>query len=177
MQRKRVYIIAGPAGVGKSTTAKQLAKYFENSAYISGDVVSHMHVNGRKKPWESKEETLLIWNNILQLTKNFLLTGNDVIIDYISFPNDVQWLANHLHPTEIIYVVLMADEKILRQRDQQRSQAHQMGDRVAILRNEFLQFKLTAKHSLDTSEKDINHLPEILEEIIYQPKYIFMNDQ
>jgi nucleoside-triphosphatase THEP1 len=54
----KVYIISGPAGVGKSTTSKEIVKTLKNSAYISGDYVSHMHVNGRKKPCESKEKTL-----------------------------------------------------------------------------------------------------------------------
>ncbi|WP_254865359.1 hypothetical protein [Solibacillus isronensis] len=47
----KVYIISGPAGVGKSTTSKELTKKFKNSAYISGDNISHMHINGRKNPW------------------------------------------------------------------------------------------------------------------------------
>src|SRR5690625_5635889 len=71
----RVYIVSGPAGVGKSTTSKELVKILKNSSYISGDYISHMHVNGRKKPWESQEEVTLIWDNILSLTKNFLRHG------------------------------------------------------------------------------------------------------
>src|SRR5690625_3144713 len=84
----RVYIVSGPAGVGKSTTSKELVKILKNSSYISGDYISHMHVNGRKKPWESQEEVTLIWDNILSLTKNFLRHGNDVVIDYVTFPQD-----------------------------------------------------------------------------------------
>jgi Mg-chelatase subunit ChlI len=63
-----VYLVSGPAGVGKSTTSRALAKILPNSAYISGDVVSHMHMNGRKKPWESQSELSLIWQNIWRLT-------------------------------------------------------------------------------------------------------------
>ncbi|MGP4041999.1 AAA family ATPase [Gracilibacillus sp. D59] len=81
----KVYILSGPAGVGKSTTSKELVKKLKSSAYISGDYISHMHVNGRKKPWESKEEISLIWDNILSLTQNFLRYGNDVVVDYVTF--------------------------------------------------------------------------------------------
>ncbi|CAG7609536.1 hypothetical protein PAESOLCIP111_01180 [Paenibacillus solanacearum] len=66
-----VYILSGPAGAGKSTTSKALVRALKNSAYISGDYVSYMHVSGRQKPWESKGELSLIWNNILSLTQTF----------------------------------------------------------------------------------------------------------
>ncbi|XOS93125.1 hypothetical protein ACLMAB_05655 [Brevibacillus laterosporus] len=69
-----VYKVSGPAGVGKSTTSSALVNAL-NSAYISGDDVSHMHVSGRQMPWESKSELSLIWNNILSLTQNFVLNG------------------------------------------------------------------------------------------------------
>ncbi|AJD89615.1 hypothetical protein JMA_02980 [Jeotgalibacillus malaysiensis] len=42
----RIYIISGPAGVGKSTTARRLAESFSQSAYIEGDVINHMIVGG-----------------------------------------------------------------------------------------------------------------------------------
>ncbi|MDA5109573.1 hypothetical protein O3V59_14500, partial [Brevibacillus thermoruber] len=74
-QVRTVYVLSGPAGVGKSTISKELTKKLNPSAYISGDYISHMHVNGRKKPWESKEELSLIWDNILCLTRNFLTYG------------------------------------------------------------------------------------------------------
>lgn len=44
---RNLYIISGPAGVGKSTTSKLLVQTLDRSAYISGDDVSHYPVKGR----------------------------------------------------------------------------------------------------------------------------------
>lgn len=87
-----VYILSGPAGVGKSTTSCALLKALNNCAYISGDDVSHMHVRGRQKPWESKSELALIWSNILSLTQNFVRNRINVVIDYVTFPDEANWL-------------------------------------------------------------------------------------
>ncbi|MEI3598806.1 MULTISPECIES: hypothetical protein [unclassified Oceanobacillus] len=54
----KVYIVSGPAGVGKTATSKELVKTLKNSSYISGDYISHMHVNGRKNPRRVKKNFL-----------------------------------------------------------------------------------------------------------------------
>src|SRR5690606_8700035 len=127
----KVYIVSGPAEVGKSTTSKELVKTIENSAYISGDYISHMHVNGRKKPWESQEEVDLIWNNILSLTKNFLKVGIDVVVDYVTFPKEAESFSNHLQSlnVEVKYVVLWTDNETLVSRDNMRMPEQRMGER------------------------------------------------
>ncbi|MGX4600021.1 hypothetical protein [Faecalimicrobium sp. JNUCC 81] len=48
--KEKIIILSGPAGVGKSTTADILASNFNKSAYISGDIISHMPVSGYEKP-------------------------------------------------------------------------------------------------------------------------------
>lgn len=42
-----VYVLSGPAGVGKSTTSRTLVNALENSAYISGDDISHIFFKKR----------------------------------------------------------------------------------------------------------------------------------
>lgn len=173
MLMQTVYIISGPAGVGKSTTSSVLVKTLENSAYISGDDVSHMHVSGRQKPWESKAELSLIWDNILSLTQNFLLKGIDVVIDYVAFPSEAYWLKEKLTELtdNVVYVVLWTDPDSLLKRDRLRLPKYQMGDRCLILVKEFNESGLNNKHLLDTSQHNKDSIDLVIEEIMNNKKY------
>ncbi len=171
---RTVYLLSGPAGVGKSTTAIELVKSLSNSAYLSGDEISHMHINGRKKPWQSEQEHDLIWNNILQLTRNFIDHGCDVVIDYITFPKDAEWLKLLLDKSNVIikYVVLWADEKTLVKRDALRDAEEQMGERCLILFHEFLNSKLDSKHLLLTSLLTPKDLQQVVQEIMLENRFL-----
>lgn len=171
--RRVVYIISGPAGVGKSTTSKTLANRLKHSAYISGDYISHMHVKGRKQPWESPEETTLIWTNILSLTKNFLKFGNDVVIDYVAFPSEVNWLKEKLEELDVIlnYIVLWTDKDTLISRDNLRKPEYRMGERCLILMEEFKKSGLDEKSFLDTSELTVSDIDQIVDRIIRSNEY------
>lgn len=168
-----VYIVSGPAGVGKSTTSRVLTNKLKNSAYISGDDISHMHVSGRQKPWESKAELSLIWNNILSLTQNFILNNIDVVIDYVTFPDQAYWLKDKLREfTEnVVYVVLWTDPETLLRRDQLRLPEHQMGDRCLILIEEFKEAGLKTKYMLDTSQHNTASIHLVIEEIMNNKQY------
>lgn len=172
----KVYIISGPAGVGKSTTSKELVNTFSNSAYISGEYVSHMHINGREKPWESEKENLLIWNNILSLTRNFLSYGNDVVIDFVTFPNEAKWLDENLKDlnVELKYVILWADNQSLINRDNMRIPENRMGERCLILVNEFRESMIDERHFLDTSRDSTHDFTNVLNEIRNNQKFIII---
>ncbi|WP_339194604.1 AAA family ATPase [Solibacillus sp. FSL R5-0449] len=168
----KVYIISGPAGVGKSTTSKELAKKIKNSAYISGDDISHMHINGRKNPWERSEE-VLIWDNILSLTKNFIKHGIDVIIDYVTFPKEADWVSKNLKSlnVEVIYIVLWTDKETLLTRDNMRMPGARMGERCVILVDEFIESGLNEQHILDTSNNSPDEISFLINETISNEKY------
>ena len=168
-----VYIISGPAGVGKSTTSKELVKKLDCSAYISGDYISHMHVNGRKKPWESEEEISLIWSNILSLTKNFLKYGNDVVVDYVTFPQEAKWLNDKLKDlnVKVNYVVLWTDDDTLIKRDKMRKPENRMGERCLILAREFRESELDVKHFFDTNKYTPDDISNEINEIMNDTKY------
>lgn len=163
----------GPAGVGKSTTSKELVKKLSNSAYLSGDYISHMHINGREKPWESQHEHSLIWNNILHLTRNFINYGSDVVIDYVSFPTDARWLSKNLKEQNAVvkYVVLWVDKDTLIQRDNMRKEEHRMGERCLILFEEFLESGLDNKHFLNTSELTLKENDYVINKILNDRRF------
>lgn len=157
---RRVFIVSGPAGVGKSTTACILAEKLKKSAYISGDTVSHMSISGREKPWESENANKLIWENIKDLTKNFLDYGCDVVIDWVAFWNDIKqytfdWMEQGI---EVRYVILWAEENVHVERDRQRPKEIQMGERVLILRDEFLNSCAPSRFFLDNTTTGIENI-------------------
>ncbi|WP_416144577.1 AAA family ATPase [Planococcus koreensis] len=163
--RGRVYIVSGPAGIGKSTTARKLAEELNKSAYISGDIISHMPVSGREKPWESNVAQELIWKNIISLTNNFLAADYDVIIDWIAFWTDVekytlQWIERGI---EVRFVVLWAEKDIHLNRDSQRPAHFQMGERVLILRNEFHSSEIQPRFFLDNTTLNLKDAVQIIQ--------------
>lgn len=169
-----LYIISGPAGVGKSTTSKPLVQTLEKSAYISGDAVSHFPVKGRGKPWLDKDTHDLNWKNIASIVKNLLDYGYDVVLDYVAFPEDVNGLLTELadYNVRIIYVVLMVDRQTIIRRDRLRAEEYQMKERSVILLDEFennLDVKVDNK--LYTNHFTEEQLPEIVSEIINNEKY------
>lgn len=172
--KNTVYIISGPAGVGKSTTSKRLVQELDKSAYISGDDVSHIPVNGRGKPWLDKDTLDLTWKNILSLTKNLLDYGYNIVIDYVAFPKEVKWLSKELYNREIriVYVVLLVDKETIIFRDGLRLEEEQMGQRSLILLEEFENDPdLLDKNKFYTHQYKEEQLPEIVEEIIKNDKY------
>ena len=137
----KIYVISGPAGVGKSTTSKKLAEQFEHSAYIEGDLINHMVIGGYVPPWESEELLSLTWENIADLSVNFVQNNKNVIIDYVAFPVEVEKFSQKIYAevknAEIRYIVLWVDNDELLRRDALRIKEHQMGARCLELVNEF----------------------------------------
>lgn len=48
----RLYILTGPAGVGKSTISKGIAERLEKSVLLEGDDFYHQVVGGYKEAWK-----------------------------------------------------------------------------------------------------------------------------
>jgi 2-phosphoglycerate kinase len=166
--KRSVYIISGPAGVGKSTTSQELVKQLERSSYIPGDEISHLPVNGRGKPWLCPETSKLTWTNILSLTRNLIDFRYDVVIDYVTFPSRAIWLAKELVSLDlnVFYVVLMVDEESIVKRDQSRDPAIQMGERSLILLREFKEALTDDQYVLNTQHYNADQVNKVINEII-----------
>jgi len=171
---RSVYIISGPAGVGKSTTSRKLVAHLDRSSYISGDDISHLPVNGRGKPWICQETHKLTWINILSLVKNLIQFNYDVVIDYVTFPSEANWLASELESlnVRIIYVVFMVDDETIIRRDQLRDPSVQMGERSLILLNEFREVLKDDRHILNTQEYSVDQVDEVIEEILNNDRFL-----
>jgi len=175
----KVYIISGPAGVGKSTTARQLAAQFDHSSYIEGDLVYHMVVGGHRPPWESEEQVSLLWDNLADLSINFLQAKKQVVIDYVAFPEDVQKFSQQLkaklEQVEIVYVVLWVEPEELLRRDGLRDEDHQMGVRCIELLKEFDEKKIEERFFLSTTDQKSHQLQEVMIDIMENPRFIYQN--
>lgn len=171
---RTVYIISGPAGVGKSTTSKKLVNLLDRSSYISGDDISHLPVNGRRKPWLCQVTNKLTWNNILSLTRNLLDYDFDVVIDYVSFPSEANWLVTELNNRDvrIKYVVLMVDQETIVIRDQSRDLSVQMGERSIILLNEFREAIQDDNNIINTQRYCEDQLDTVIEEILNNNRFL-----
>ena len=172
--KRSVYIISGPAGVGKSTISQELVKQLKRSSYISGDDISHIPVNGRGKPWLCQETSKLTWINILGLTRNLIDFRYDVVIDYVTFPSEAIWLAKELGSVEvnIFYIVLMVDEMSIVKRDQSRDPAIQMGDRSLILLKEFREALTDDQHVLNTQLYNADEVNKVINEIMNNKRFL-----
>jgi adenylate kinase family enzyme len=171
----KIYIISGPAGVGKSTTSKRLAEQFEQSAYIEGDLINHMVIGGYVPPWKSEELLSLIWENIADLSTNFVQANKDVIIDYVAFPAEVEKFSQKIYAevenAEIIYVVLWVDDDELLRRDALRIKEHQMGVRCLELINEFASKGIDNRFVYNTTNLQPTELDKILLNIRQNPAF------
>ncbi len=62
--KKRLLIITGQEGVGKTTTTKELVSHIQNSAAIDGEDLGHIN------PWKYEKVLDVIGKNILSVINN-----------------------------------------------------------------------------------------------------------
>ena len=113
----KLYIITGPAGVGKSTISSSLASSLEKSALIEGDFIYHQVIGGYVSPWKEGNHLDTFWKVCINSIKTYLSDGYDVIFNYIIEPNRLGTLKEVFKDYEIKFIVLMVNEDILLKRD------------------------------------------------------------
>ena len=80
-----LFVITGPAGVGKSTVTNALADTLSKCAVLEGDEIYHQVKSGCVKPWLEGNHTDLMWKNMTMLANNYLEAGFDVVLNYIIY--------------------------------------------------------------------------------------------
>ena len=131
----KLYLITGPAGVGKSTISKLLAEKLNKSILIEGDDIYHMVISGYVQAWKPNNHLELFWKNIISLIQNGLENGYDVVFNYIINRKDYELLKDKFKEYNIIFKVLLVSEEELLRRDKLRDLSCRMNERCLALLN------------------------------------------
>ncbi len=158
----KLYLITGPAGVGKSTVSKALANNLEKSALIEGDDLYNIVKNGYISPWKDGNKLDLMWDNILYLINNFLKEGFNVVFNYIINETKLEMLKNKFKEYDIKFVVLLVDEETLLKRDKERPEDCRQNERCLVLLNDFKNKNYDNKNIIDTSNLTVEETIDII---------------
>lgn len=159
----KLYIITGPAGVGKSTISRALAKRRKKSVLIEGDDIYHQVVGGYVAAWKEGNHLEVFWKICVDMIKAYLEYGYDVIFNYIVTPDVIENIKEKISGYEMKFVVLVTDEETLLKRDAERPADCQMKERCIVLLNNFRNNGFSANNMLDTSNMSVDKVVEIVE--------------
>ena len=156
----KIYILTGPAGVGKSTISRNIASLLPKSVLIEGDTIYNFFVGGRIKPWMKDAPLDLFWDNCIYLINSYLKEGYDVVFNYIIKNKELEKIQNEFKNYDINFTCLLVDKETIVKRDLERPEDCQMGERSLILLEEFLDCKYHQKYIIDSSNFTIKETVE-----------------
>ena len=147
----KLYVITGPAGVGKSTISRKIAEASSKSALIEGDDLYAQIVGGYVDPWKEGNYLDTFWKLSLSSIRIYLEDGFDVVFNYIISPGQLDMIRKEFSDHEVRFTVLLVDEETIIERDKRRPEEYQMNERCTILLNEFKDHNYPENFILDTS--------------------------
>lgn len=157
-----LYIVTGPAGVGKSTISNGIAELKKKSVLIEGDDIYHQVISGYVSPWKEGNHLDTFWKVCINIIKIYLEDGYDVVFNYIIQPEKLELLKDSFRNYNIKFVVLMVSEDILLTRDKSRDEDCQMKERCIVLLNNFKKYDYSSKYIIDTSSISISDIINII---------------
>lgn len=159
-----LYLITGPAGVGKSTLSKRLAEEKEKSILIEGDDIYHMVISGYVPAWKENNHLDLFWKNVSGLIKNGLETNYDVIFNYIINYKDYERLKKEFSKYNIVFKVLITSKEELLRRDKLREESARMNERCLVLLDKFIKQYEKSPFIIDTTSLTISDTVKLIKE-------------
>ena len=156
----KLYVITGPAGVGKSTVSYELGKRLDKSVVIEGDTIYNFFVGGRIKPWAPNAPLDLFWRNSIMLIKSYLENGYDVVFNYIIENKELENLKEVFKDYDFIFSCLLVDESTIIRRDLLRPEDCQMHERSLVLLREFINCNYDKKYIIDSSNLTVEETVE-----------------
>ena len=159
-----LYIITGPAGVGKSTISKGIANTKKKSVVIEGDEIYHQVVGGYIPAWKEGNHLEIFWKICVMMIREYIDNGYDVVFNYIVKKNTLERIKHEFKNYNIKFVVLLVEEETILKRDKERPEDSQMKERCLVLLNEFKQQNFEKNYILKTDNLSIEQTIEEIEE-------------
>ena len=156
-----LYIITGPAGVGKSTISKKIAESLPKSVLIEGDDIYGHVVGSYVSPWKEGNHLEIFWKVSMDIIKDYLEAGYDVVFNYIINPSNLNNLNLTFKDYNKRFVVLLVDEETLLKRDAMRPEDCKMKERCIVLLNNFKKHNYDEKFIIDTGITSIEESASI----------------
>ena len=151
----KLYIVTGPAGVGKSTISRKIAESLDKSVLIEGDDIYNHVIGGYISPWKEGNHLEIFWKVSKDVIKDYLEDGYDVVYNYIINPSNLESLKQAFESFEKKFIVLLVDEETLLKRDAERPEDCQMKERCIVLLNNFKKHNYDEKFIIDTGKFSI----------------------
>lgn len=152
---KKVTIITGPGGSGKTTIANLLVKRCGYKLVDGDREDTEFFPDGNQWLPENLDNLKKAHNKILQKTKKLFKEGNSVVVDYIVFNNYIEFFSNfrQAFKEDLKIVVLFPAKSENIKRDAQRECWTTGTERIEVVRTEFESIKkeLGADNYIDTS--------------------------
>lgn len=156
-QNKKVLILSGPGGSGKTTIAKLLVKQC-GFVYLDGDKEdTEFFPNGKQWLPENSEKLSLAHDKILKKAKELFDAGNNVVIDYIIFGRYMEFFQKfrrEFRDNLEVKILFPSTEEMVR-RDKKRKCWTTGTERIVAVRAEFEKIKneLGEQNYIDTSNE------------------------
>lgn len=127
---KRIILISGIPGSGKSTVALALTEHFDRCALIEGDTIQHVLTfkgcvgPGQEPAEEGDRQYRLRWKNCVDLTRNFYDEDFTVILEQVATPEWIEHFIREVAPRELSIITLLPSVETALKRDLERAQKH-----------------------------------------------------
>lgn len=151
-----LYIITGPAGVGKTTISRKIAESKNKSVFIEGDEIYSQVVGGYVSAWKEGNHLDIFWKICLDMIDAYLLAGYDVVFNYIVTLDIYTKIKERFKKYKTRFVVLLSNEETILERDKQRPLDCQMNERCITLLNNFKNTNYEKDYFLDTTNLSVD---------------------
>ena len=158
----KLYIITGPAGVGKSTISRKIAESLSKSVLLEGDDFYHQVVGGYEAAWKDGNHLNIFWKVCCDVIKDYLDDGYDVVFNYIISKDKLNELKNICSNYEFKFIVLLVSSETLIERDKLRDEDCRMNERCLVLLDNFKKYNYEEKYILYTDDLNIDECIKII---------------